>query len=44
MAKAYLQHVFTVAAIGVVRLAAWFEETSPGKTRCSRFAALAPAA
>lgn len=44
MAKTHLQHVFTAAAMNLVRLAAWYEETPRGKTRCSRFAALALAA
>ena len=41
MAKTHLQHVFTAVAINLVRVAAWFEETPRGQTRCSRFAALA---
>ncbi|MEJ2738184.1 MAG: IS1182 family transposase [Anaerolineae bacterium] len=44
MAKTHLQHVFTAVAINLIRLAAWFEETPRGQTRCSRFAALALAA
>ena len=44
MAKAHLQHVFTAVAINLVRLAAWYEGTPRGQTRCSRFAALALAA
>jgi transposase len=41
MAKTHLQHVFTAVAINLVRLAAWYEGTPRGQTRCSRFAALA---
>jgi len=44
MAKTHLQHVFTAVAINLVRLAAWYEGTPRGQTRCSRFAALALAA
>jgi transposase len=43
IAKTHLQHVFTAVAINLLRLAAWFQETPRGQTRCSRFAALAPA-
>ena len=43
IAKTHLQHVFTAVAINLRRLAAWFEGTPRGQTRCSRFAALAPA-
>jgi transposase len=44
MAKTHLQHVSTAAAMNLVRLVAWFEETPRGKTRFSRFAAWALAA
>ncbi|HMB06898.1 MAG TPA: transposase, partial [Isosphaeraceae bacterium] len=43
-AKAHLQHVLTAAAIDVVRLSEWWAGTPPAGTRCSRFAALQPAA
>ncbi|MFT5193305.1 MAG: hypothetical protein ACI9EW_001515, partial [Cellvibrionaceae bacterium] len=33
----------TAAAINLDRLVAWFDELPRGKTRTSRFAALAPA-
>jgi transposase len=43
MAKTHLQHLATAAAINLDRLVAWFDELPRGKTRTSRFAALAPA-
>jgi transposase len=43
-AKAHLQHVLTAAAINVVRLSDWWAGTPVARTRCSRFAALQPAA
>jgi transposase len=42
--KAHLQHVLTAAAINVVRLSDWWAGTAVAQTRCSRFAALQPAA
>jgi transposase len=44
LAKAHLQHVLTAVAIDVVRLSEWWAGTPPAGTRCSRFAALKPAA
>jgi transposase len=43
-AKAHLQHLLTAAAINVVRLSEWWAGTPVARTRCSRFAALQPAA
>src|SRR3954467_10044712 len=43
-AKAHLQHLLTAAAINLVRLSEWWAGTPLGQTRCSRFAALQPAA
>jgi transposase len=43
-AKAHLQHVLTAAAVNVVRLSEWWAGTPLAWTRCSRFAALQPAA
>src|SRR4051812_34495401 len=43
-AKAHLQHLLTAAAINVVRLSEWWAGTPLSRTRCSRFAALQPAA
>src|SRR5512135_969033 len=43
-AKAHLQHLLTAAAINVVRLSGWWAGTPLSRTRCSRFAALQPAA
>jgi hypothetical protein len=43
-AKAHLQHLLTAAAINVVRLSDWWTGTPLARTRCSRFAALQPAA
>jgi transposase len=42
LAKTHLQHVATAAAINLDRLVAWFDEIPRGKTRTSRFLALAP--
>jgi transposase len=42
LAKTHLQHIATAAAINLDRLVAWFDDTPRGKTRTSRFAALAP--
>jgi transposase len=44
LAKAQLQQLLTAAAINVVRLSEWWSGTPPAGTRCSRFAALQPAA
>jgi transposase len=44
LAKAHLQHVLTAVAIDVVRLSERWAGTPPAGTRCSRFAALKPAA
>src|SRR3954464_634564 len=43
-AKAHLQHLLTAAAINLVRLSDWWAGTPLSQTRCSRFAALQPAA
>src|SRR4051794_10585779 len=43
-AKAHLQHLLTAAAFNVVRLSEWWAGTPVSRTRCSRFAALQPAA
>jgi transposase len=43
-AKAHLQHLLTAAAINLVRLSEWWSGTPLARTRCSRFAALQPAA
>jgi transposase len=40
--KTHLQHIATAAAINLERLVAWFDGVPRGKTRTSRFAALAP--
>jgi len=42
LAKTHLQHIATAAAINFDRLVAWFDGVPRGKTRTSRFAALAP--
>jgi len=42
--KAHLQHVLTAVAINVIRLSDWWAGKPVGETRCSRFAALQPAA
>jgi transposase len=42
--KAHLQHLLTAAAINLVRLSEWWAGTPLSRTRCSRFAALQPAA
>ena len=42
LAKTHLQHIATAAAINLERLVAWFDGVPRGKTRTSRFAALAP--
>jgi transposase len=44
LAKTHLQHVITAAAVNLVRVAEWFAGTPVAETRCSRFAALQPAA
>ena len=44
LAKTALGHLFTAAALNLVRTAAWFEGTPRSTTRRSAFAALAPAA
>jgi transposase len=43
-AKAHIQHLLTAAAINLVRLSEWWAGTPLSRTRCSRFAALQPAA
>jgi transposase len=43
-AKAHLQHLLTAVAINLVRLSEWWAGTPLSRTRCSRFAALQPAA
>jgi transposase len=43
-AKAHIQHLLTAAAINVVRLSEWWAGTPLARARCSRFAALQPAA
>ena len=40
--KTALSHVFTAAAINLIRLDAFLEGKKAAKTRVSRFAALAP--
>src|SRR5512144_1320386 len=42
--KAHLQHLLTAAAVNLVRLSDWWAGTAVAQTRCSRFAALQPAA
>jgi transposase len=42
LAKTHLQHTATAAALNLGRLANWFNEAPRARTRCSRFAALAP--
>ena len=44
LAKTHLQHVITATAVNLVRVAEWFAGTPVAETRCSRFAALRPAA
>ena len=43
LAKTHLQHVATATAINLVRLADWLNQVPRTTTRCSAFAALAPA-
>lgn len=43
LAKTALAHVFTAAAINLLRLDAFLDGKKAAKTRVSRFAALAPA-
>jgi transposase len=43
LAKTHLQHTATAAARNVGRLVNWFNEVLRARTRCSPFAALAPA-
>ena len=43
-AKAHLQHILSATAINVIRLGDWWAGTPVAETRCSRFAALHPAA
>jgi IS5 family transposase len=43
LAKTHLQHVATATAINLVRLADWLNQVPRATTRCSAFAALAPA-
>jgi transposase len=40
--KTRLQHLMIGVALNVKRLFAWVQKSPPGKTRCSRFASLAP--
>ena len=42
LAKTHLEHIATAAASNLDRLVAWFDDIPRGKTRTSRFAALAP--
>lgn len=42
LAKSHLQHLLIATAMNIVRLVNWWEGTPFAKTRCSRFAALAP--
>jgi transposase len=42
--KVHLQHIATAVALNLVRFVAWLNEVPRAKTRCSRFAALAPVA
>jgi transposase len=44
LAKAHLQHLLTATAINLIRLQDWWAGTPVAPTRCSRFAALQPAA
>src|SRR5512135_644396 len=44
LARTHLQHLLTATAINVIRLHDWWAGTPPAQTRCSRFAALQPAA
>ena len=44
LAKTALGHLFTAAALNLVRVAAWFDGVPRSQTRRSAFAALAPAA
>jgi len=41
--KVHLQHIATAVALNLIRFVAWLHEVPRAKTRCSRFAALAPA-
>ncbi len=41
-AKAFLQHTITAAAINLVRISDWLNESPRAQTRRSRFAALRP--
>jgi transposase len=43
LAKTHLHHLLTAAAINLTRVVAWWWEKPKAKTRCSPFAALAPA-
>ena len=43
LAKTHLQHVFTAAALNLVRVVSWLAGTPRAPTRVSRFAQLAPA-
>ena len=40
LTKNHLQHLATAAAINLMRSVDWFSGSTPGTTRCSRFAAL----
>jgi transposase len=44
LARTHLQHIVTAAAINLVRLGEWWAGHAKAPTRCSRFAALKPAA
>jgi transposase len=43
-AKAHLQHILSATALNLMRLSDWWTGTPVAETRCSRFAALKPAA
>ena len=43
-AKAHLQHILSATALNLMRLSDWWAGTPVAETRCSRFAALKPAA
>lgn len=43
LAKTHLQHLLTAAALNIIRIVAWLNETPLASTRKSHFAALAPA-
>jgi transposase len=43
LAKTHLQHLLTAAALNIIRIVDWINETPRAPTRISHFAALAPA-